>query len=342
MEEISEQITLLSNRLSETNKSVKEEGILKENIDMDGGKNYEYIYEISFYENKRKVNPHSLTYYKEEKHTRWAYDWDEHDEIFRIKVIKVSPDNNNLDGAISNSKIAEERHEWIEYWDDEKTDYRYIYQMDWFYDKYKSKPLFSCSYAKEEHTRWGHDWSSGLNYAEFCTISVKRVHKDSAEYQMALHFSKLRDEGKDYTESTLKTHKNFIIVDIDAFKTKCSIILNTLSLTEEEIEKILKLNNSSTVIQKDGNNIPNIELEKFIWAIGFFGNRKDYNEIKNRGKMHKKYEEFHESYKDSVCIYEKYVTIDENKVENMINKFGRNKYDSITIIFSDEKDIYCV
>jgi len=283
---------------------------------------------MTFYENKRKVNPISWIYKKEEKHTRWGHDWDEDDEVCRIKVIKVSLDSDKLRSAINNSNIAETRKEHIELWDDKKSKYAYIYQMDWFYDKYKSKPLFSCSYAKEEHTRWGHDWIKGVNYAEFCTIRVKQVLKNSVAHQMALHFSKLRDEGKDNTELTFKTHKKYIIIDI-VVKSKCSIIFNTFSLTNEEIGKILKFNNTSTVIKKNGENIVNIELEKFIWATGFYGTKKEYDAIKSISEIFK-------SFKDSVCIYEKYVIMDDNKVSLFIDKFGRDNFNNITINISND------
>lgn len=292
---------------------------------------FEYIYEMSWYENKRKVNPYQMMYYKEEKHTRWGNDWYKDGEICKIKVVKVLSDSNDLRGAIHNSNNAETKKDYSNLWNDEKSKYVYIYQMDWFYDKYKSKPLFSCSYTKEEHTRWGHEWIKGVNYAEFCSVGVKKVLKNSGAHKMALHFSKLRDEGKDNNESTFKTHKKYIIIDI-VVKSKCSIILNTFSLTDEEIGKILKFNNTSTVINKDGENIVNIELEKFIWATGFYGTKKEYDAIKSISEIFK-------SFKDSVCIYEKHVTMDDNKVSLFIDKFGRDNFNNITINISDKKDV---
>lgn len=222
-------------------------------------------------------------------------------------------------------------------------DYKYIYQMDWYSDKC-SEPLFSCSYAKEEHTRWGYDWPRGVNYAEFCTVSVKRVLKNSVKHKMALHFSNLRDEGKDYTESTLKIHKKYIIINIDGFNMKDICILKTYDLTEEEENNIMKLNNTSTVLYKeltqeeknefkmDKLKYVNIDLEKFLWAIGFYGNIKDYKNLKSNSEIYK-------SFEDSVCIYLEYMIMDKTLIKNMIDKYSKDHFNCITITLSDEKNI---
>jgi len=74
---------------------------------------------------------------------------------------------------------------------------KYIYKMS-FYDNQRCiKSHTDMYFVKEEHTRWGHDFSSFDNPREVCKIFVIEVDEDSNEYKSAVSNSRVSDKEEE-------------------------------------------------------------------------------------------------------------------------------------------------
>ena len=77
---------------------------------------------------------------------------------------------------------------------------KYIYKMSWYDNQRCIKSNTDMYFAKEEHTRWGHNWSSVDDPREVCKIFVIEVDEDSNEYKFAVTNSRIRDKKEEEEE----------------------------------------------------------------------------------------------------------------------------------------------
>ena len=83
---------------------------------MTSQENYEYIYEMSWYESKRHTKPCSIMLYLKEKHTRWGHNWEKGcngSQRCEIRVIQVLTSSKDYDMAVNNSQ-HHEKNELVE------------------------------------------------------------------------------------------------------------------------------------------------------------------------------------------------------------------------------------